>query len=193
MPRQRQRACLEGGRRLDLNRLIRIGVVKPGAAAGPHAILWTGSDQITIGTITADMTGTVGWLRIQIGSLDQSITLLPCPRHFGGRQWYFVCPYMGRRASVLWRPPGASVFACRQKWAGQVAYASQFEGRDARAHRGQAKVKQRLIADLDPGKWDLPPKPKWMRWRTYNRAVEKFDHYEEILDERLVAIASRLL
>src|SRR5262249_6322981 len=21
----------------------------------------------------------------------------------------------------------------------------------------------------------LPPKPKWMRWRTYNRAVEKFD------------------
>jgi hypothetical protein len=21
-----------------------------------------------------------------------------------------------------------------------------------------------------------------MRWKTYNRAVEKFDHYEEILD-----------
>jgi hypothetical protein len=26
--------------------------------------------------------------------------------------------------------------------------------------------------------------PKWMRWRTYNRAVEKFDYYEAILDRR---------
>jgi hypothetical protein len=22
---------------------------------------------------------------------------------------------------------------------------------------------------------DLPPKPKWMRWATYNRYVERFD------------------
>jgi hypothetical protein len=32
----------------------------------------------------------------------------------------------------------------------------------------------RLIGDL-PDDWDLPPKPKWMRWRTYNRLVERFD------------------
>jgi hypothetical protein len=34
------------------------------------------------------------------------------------------------------------------------------------AHIGQSKIKSRLIADLDPDEWDLPPKPKWMRWRT---------------------------
>jgi hypothetical protein len=36
--------------------------------------------------------------------------------HFGGRQWYFVCPYTKRRVSVLWMPPGARYFACRQRW-----------------------------------------------------------------------------
>jgi hypothetical protein len=56
--------------------------------------------------------------------------------------------------------------------------------RDDRAHRGKEKIKSRLcsLGGFDPDEWDLPPKPKGMRWKTYNRAVEKFDHYEEILD-----------
>ena len=192
MPRERQRACLQEGLRLNLNRLLRIGAVKPSAATGPLAIFWPGGDEITRGIITADTTRTEGWLQIDIDTLHQLIVLLPRPRHFGGFQWYFVCPYLGRRVSVLWRPPGARVFACRQKWGGEVAYASQFEGRDGRAHLGKAKIKERLIADLDPDEWDLPPKPKWMRWRTYNRAVEKFDRYETVLDVRIAAIANRL-
>jgi hypothetical protein len=32
-----------------------------------------------------------GWFRIQIGSLDQWIILVPRPRHFGGQQLYFMC------------------------------------------------------------------------------------------------------
>jgi hypothetical protein len=39
-----------------------------------------------------------------------------------------------------------------------------------------------LIADLDPDELALPPKPKWMRWRTYIRYVQKFDAYEDILN-----------
>jgi hypothetical protein len=46
---------------------------------------------------------------------------------------------------------------------------------------------KRLIGDCDPDEWDLPPKPKWMRWRTYHRYVDRFDRYEEIL-ERVVAL-----
>jgi hypothetical protein len=55
-----------------------------------------------------------GWFRIQLGQLDQRINLVAQPRHFGGRQWYFICPSMNRRVSVLWKPPGAPEFACRQ-------------------------------------------------------------------------------
>jgi hypothetical protein len=64
----------------------------------------------------------------------------------------------------------------------QVAYASQFDTPVDRAHRGKAKIKARLIGTCDPDEWDLPPKPKWMRWRTYNKYAERFDRYEELLD-----------
>jgi hypothetical protein len=35
---------------------------------------------------------------------------------------------------------------------------------------------------------DLPPKPKWMRWRTYNQYVERYDAYEDILDQGTFAL-----
>src|SRR6516165_12154035 len=129
MPRPRQRACLQSGLRLNLNRLIRRGIVEPGAYSG-REVSWTDSyadEQIAWGLITADMSGPdEGWFRIQLGQLDQRINLVSQPRNFGGRQWYFICPSMGRRVSVLWKPPGAREFACRQRWGRQVAYASQF-------------------------------------------------------------------
>jgi hypothetical protein len=41
--------------------------------------------------------------------------------------------------------------------------------------------------------WDVPPKPKWMRWATYNRYVERFDDYERMLDEASIsAVVKRL-
>jgi hypothetical protein len=49
-----------------------------------------------------------------------------------------------------------------------------------------------LIGDCDPEEWDLPPKPKWMRWHTYNRYVKRYDAYEDILDQRIVSLAAKL-
>ncbi len=197
MPRPRQRACLQSGLRLNLNRLIRGGIVEPGAYS-EREVSWTNSyaGEIASGFITADMSRPdEGWFRIQIGQLDQRINLASQPRHFGGRQWYFICPSTNRRVSVLWKPPGAREFACRQRWGRQVAYASQFLGRYDRAQRGKEKINSRLcsIGGFDPDEWDLPPKPKYMRWKTYNRAVEKFDHYEEILDLGAVDRLAKLL
>jgi hypothetical protein len=48
-----------------------------------------------------------------------------------------------------------------------------------RAHAGRERIKLRLIANLDPDEWDLPPKPKWVRWATYNRHVDRYDRYED--------------
>ena len=196
MSRPRQRACLQDGLSLNLNRLARRGFIQPGAATGPTGIAWRNSDEeIASGIITADLRGPdEGWFRIQIGQLDQGINLVSCPRHFGGRQWYFLCPSTNRRASVLWKPPGAHYFACRQRWGRQVAYASQFLSRADRAHGGQAKIKSRLcsIGGFDPDEWRFPPKPKWMRWSTYDQAAEKFDSYEAILDEDTFALVARL-
>ena len=191
----RRRVCLESGLKLDLNQLRRQGLVKPAAEARAvirWAYTYTG-EEIAKGVITSNMVGThEDWLRIQLGSLDQTITLVSKSRHFGGYQWYFVCPVMNRYSSVLWMPPGAERFCSRQAWGKQAAYASQFVGPDNRAHIGQAKIKSRLIADLDPDKWDLPPKPKWMHWRTYERYVQKFDAYEDILNEGIPELLAKL-
>ena len=89
--------------------------------------------------------------------------------------------------------PGANRFCSRQARARRVAYASQSFDPDNRAHRGLAKIKSRLIADLDPDEWDLPPKPKGMRWSTYNRYVERYDAYEEILDSGIAELMAKLL
>ena len=188
MPRTRQRVCLESGLKLDLNKLRRQGLVKPGVenrGAIRWAYTYTG-EEIAKAVITSNMVGThEGWLRVQLGSLDQTITLVPKPRYFGGYQWYFVCPVMNRYASVLWMPPGAKHFCSRQAWDNRVAYASQCQTPFDRACRGQAKITAKLIGEHDPDEWDLPPKPKWMRWRTYNRYMKKFNAYEETVGPRL--------
>jgi hypothetical protein len=64
---------------------------------------------------------------------------------------------------------------------------------DNRAHIGEAKIKSRLIADLDPDEWALPPKPKGMHWSTYNRYVERYDAYEAILDYRIAELMAKFL
>src|SRR4051794_5334321 len=111
MPRPRERVCLQDGLKLDLNRLARNGLINFGRNIGSRGIRWTHSywGEIASGTISADTSGRQeGWLRIQLGSVDQWIILVPRTRHFGGRQWYFVCPVRNRLASVIWKPPGAS-------------------------------------------------------------------------------------
>jgi hypothetical protein len=154
MSRSRVRVCLQDGLRLDLNRLARKGFIKFGTNIGPRGIAWTNSYWgVVYGVISADMSNQDdAWLRIQIGDSIQQITLVWRSRHFGGRQWFFVCPATGRLVTVLWKPPGASRFCSRQGWGRRVAYASQFLDRDGRAHHGQSKISSRLcsIGQFDP-------------------------------------------
>jgi hypothetical protein len=188
MPRPRYRACLQDGLKLDLNHLARTGFIKFGANIGARGILWRSNSHIASGVITADMANSeYAWLRLAMGRFVQQTTLVSWRRHYSGHQWFFVCPTTGGLASVLWKPLGASRFCSRQAWGQRVAYRSQFQNPSDRAYFAKERIKARLIGDLDPKDWELPPKPKWMRWKTYNRYVEKFDSYEEILDESLFA------
>ena len=196
MPRPRQRACLEEGLKLNLNKLMRDGCIAPNARTSWMSS-WTDcytGGEIAHAYFTARVTELEGSLLIRMDESEQSVVLTPRPRHFGGQQWYFVCTVTNRLASVLWMPLGASRFCSRHAWGNRrVAYASQFLDRDNRAHRGKAKIKKRLIGDCDPDEWDLPPKPKWMRWRTYNRYVERFDAYEANLDSGIEEPVTKLL
>ena len=195
MPRARVRVCLQDGLRLDLNKLARRGFVQFGANIGPRGIVWNHSygGEVARGIVSADMSDPHdAWFRVQIGNSIQRMTLVSRPRHFGGRQWFFLCPATYQIATVLWKPPGANRFCSRHAWGRQVAYHSQFQDPINRAHLGKERIKSRLIGGLDPDEWELPPKPKWMRWRTYNRYVERFDQYEAELDYGFSLLAAKL-
>lgn len=163
------------GLKLDLNRLVREGRIRPGASSWT-SISWSNQygEKIASGFIASEAIDTRGylltWCDLHIGSYTQSISLGSQPRHFGGRQWYFVCPFTCRKVSVLWKPSGERDFASRQHW-GEL-YVSQCSNWVQRCHLGKARINKRLceIGGFDPLEWALAPKPKWMRWQTYERA-----------------------
>jgi len=76
----------------------------------------------------------------------------------------------------------------------QVAYGSQFETPRDRALSAAQAIRCKLggkdYISIDD---DMPPKPKWMRWATYNRYERKFDAYEEVLDYGCYALLAKLV
>jgi hypothetical protein len=172
MARSRQRVRLEDGVRLDINQLIGPGKKQPGSKT---------------------RTSVRGWMDVKSGSLDQRIELVSLARHYGGRQWYFLCPRTGRRVSVLWKPPGAGYFASRQSWGRQVAYRSQFQSPYRRACSGAEAIRYRL-GGRDYSEWsgELPPKPKGMHWRTYEREIARIEAYEDACNFYLLQCVARL-
>lgn len=187
MSRPRARACLEHGLKLDLNHLIRMGFIRPNSVQRSRVIRWfdPGRAKEIVGVVTADLQPNPEgcWLNIEIEKVDQRIAVGSSIRNFGGRQWYFECPKTGQRASVLWRLSEAELFVSRVGLGKDVAYLSQSLNWIDRAHSGKAKIKNRLLGELNADEWELPPKPVGMHWSTYKRYVDRFDHYQRLLDQ----------
>jgi hypothetical protein len=193
MSRPRSRVCLQEGLSLNLSWLARCGFVQYGAATPERQLRWYRSDVlVAAGLVGADMSaGNIGWMQIWIGAFNQRIRLVARPRHFGGSQWYFVCPATDRHASVVWKPSGAKLFCSRHAWDGKVAYLTQFGSWIDRAHLGKEKIRSKLIGALDPDEWMLPPPPKGMHNKTYERLVRRFDRYQAALDDGLINLAKQ--
>jgi hypothetical protein len=189
MPRDRRRLTLESGPMLDLAKLIPSGAGKPGTHINA---VWTYTSgeavRIEIRLDQAD-----GSLSLWFEGRNQFFWLCPRDRHFGGQQWYVICPKTSKRVRVLYKPGGAPGFASRHAWGRRAAYASQFLDPIGRAWRTKTKVKARVLGDADPDEWDLPPRPKHMRRRTYQRWEAKYDAAEGALDDHLCLNLARLM
>jgi hypothetical protein len=174
MARSRQRVRLEDGLRLDINNLIGPRKKQPGSKT---------------------RTSVRGRMHVQSGSLDQTIELVSLARHYGGRQWYFLCPRTGRRVSVLWKPPGAGYFASRQAWGRQVAYRSQFQSPYHRASSAAQDIQRRLCKEpyIPLVGDELPPKSKGMHRGTYDKIAERHEAYKTIMDQDLIVALARMM
>ena len=105
---------------------------------------------------------------------------------YGGRRWWFLCPRTGRKVSKLFLPNGGWHFWSRQAY--RLGYACQREDRFSRLQRRAARLNRQLGGE-GWRTWDIPPpKPKWMRWRTYE---EKYKIWERTADEADAEFAVR--
>ena len=83
------------------------------------------------------------------------------------------------------------MFASQKYWKGRgLAYSSQFLSPTDRAERGIQRIEQRLVYS-EPD--NMIYKSKWMRWKTFHRACQKLDAYEQVIEQRMARVVARLL
>lgn len=137
--------------------------------------------------------------RVQVGGgaweeVAEAVDIVRIPCHLGGWRAYFVCPGVvrgvacGRRVVRLYGP--GRYFLCRHCC--RLAHASQGEGRWDRALRRVAKAHRRLD-DAGGRGAPLPPRPKGMWRRTYERLLARIRDSEREADERFVEEACCLM
>jgi hypothetical protein len=128
-------------------------------------------------------------------SVNQRIPIRWTPCRFGGERPWFICDvssnsvYCGRRVAKLYG--GGRLFACRRCYC--LNYAIQRGGPMDRAHCRLARLHRKLSANYDGPDRPPPPKPKWMRWKTYSHIVQHIEAGQEQLDVVFTAGAQRLL
>jgi hypothetical protein len=178
------RPTVEDGLSLDIDTLRRQGLIRTGDGWG-GTLTWsdayTGCHRASI-DYQGYMRTEDGGLRLSFAVTAQGtehkadcwIDLATTPQPFGGRRWWFVCPKTAKRVSKLYLAPGAMTFASRG--AHRLAYKSQRETPFARSISRAWKARRRLGDHQTIGA--TIAKPPGMRWRTFDRLLEKVEAAE---------------
>jgi hypothetical protein len=175
------RPHIESLRCLNLTRMLQTGAVKPDCfTAGTWA--WTdldsGKQTAAIGYVSI-CGATDGTLRLQYSipaaggekqSKDYTLRLSSVPLRYGGRRWYVHCPVTDRRVLRLYLVQGT--FVARLAIRPKPTYALQRESGVWLVIRRRWAIREKLG---DPGDLfgPLVIKPKWMRWKTWERYAAK--------------------
>lgn len=179
-----------GHRSLDVRRLQRDGLLKPGQSYGWN---WHRNDgKASSIHIQAESTRLI--LRYQHQSrggpwqqMEYPVCLEWTSCNLGGSRAWFLCPAegCGRRVAILYIG-GRGIFACRHCC--RLAYESQRESADDRAIRRADTIRRRL--GWKPGIANgHGSKPKGMHWHTFERLKAEHDAY---VQRSLMGMAKRL-
>jgi len=97
-----------------------------------------------------------------------TIRLSSLPLQYGGRRWYMHCPLTHRRVLKLYKFGGIEQFCSRTAIRPLPTYASQRTSGGSRII-DQRWALRRKMGDRFSDLFSEPCKPKWMRWRTFER------------------------
>ena len=137
----------------------------------------------------------MAWIRVQYQNKQKGVTydykiyLTSTVPNYGGKRWWFICPVLGcgKRVGVLYM---GSIFACRHCC--NFAYSTQNETPPFRHLYKAQKIHRDLGGDgCSPGE-NIPPRPKGMRWKTYQHNVKKMtDAYSSATNGMLALAATQ--
>jgi hypothetical protein len=187
---------VEGARSLDVMKLARAGYLSGPRHGGWQ---WTYRDETrAVISITAGRDAVTLDYRVRSGGedwqhVDQRVPIRWTSCRLGGERPWFVCDvqangvHCGRQVAKLYG--SGRLFACRHCY--RLGYQAQRGGPMDRAHHHLGRLHRKLGADYDGPDGLPPPKPKWMRWKTYSRLAQQIEAGEERLDVVFVAGAQR--
>ena len=183
--------------RIDLAWLMRTRRVVPGAlVSGALQWTWNGEPHASI-SYEADMRdAAAGVLRLSYkrGGAHDSETVRQTVRmsytlpHYGGRRWWMICPYSGKRAAKLYLPPGGDRFAGRAAW--RLPYASQRVEHSQRPFEAIFRIQKKL--GCEPG-WEAGLyRPKGMHRRTFERHRARYEQLDAQCAVAMMGVVNRL-
>src|SRR4051794_18785940 len=177
------RPVVEDGLRLTVHAVVKASGAGPMMRRhGTSSWAWEGEAKpcSSIGwtiSIDDDQSGIL-WLRYQSNGTvrHEMFILVSTPCRYGGRRWFALCPQTGNRVSML-HSFGSRGFLSRT--AHKAVYRCQNEGRSFdRAIRQRNK----LLRLLGTGDVHWQPKPKRMRWRTYDKLQARLHRCQAACD-----------
>lgn len=188
------KSTVEATRRINVNWLRRKGFLERGCW---FPLSWTRNGSEPSGWIQGrvnDLCEVVTWVyRYRRNEGEWEDVQLPTHLEwtscrFGGQRPWFRCPNRRcwRRVAILY---GAGKYFLCRRCAG-VVYESQRERWAMRCISKAQKIREKLGGS--PGLGDpFPEKPKWMRWRTYERLRRRAMGAENDADRALFAMIRR--
>ena len=189
------RSLVERALILDLPLLMRRGWVRDGLTGTGKLRLRTGDGRHVPIILTYDLTYAYdGWLQLRYRhpvcptphlERKQRIRMEVTEPHFGGRRWWMICSYSGKRVAKLYLPPGGDTFAAREQW--DLSYRSQRADEREKAFQRLFRLQRKLGCAEHWGA--EPTRPKGMWHKTFNA---KFAEYRE-LDAQCAAMTQLLL
>jgi len=159
---------------------MRRGWIRQGRKGNGRLRLFTGPGRCALIRLSYDLVDPYeAFLRLNYTSaiaanervnVDQRVPLTFTEPHFGGRRWWMICPYGGRRVAKLLLPPGGNRFASREEW--QLVYLSQCQGERARAFERLFRLQRKLGCDE---RWGAEPsRPKGMWHSTFKGFLQEY-------------------
>lgn len=175
------RPHIESALCLNLRRMMNVRALIPegSTSGGWH---WTNDDGEELSSIgyASTLSETDGTLTLGYATgkgddrreITSRIELETVPIHYGGKRWYFRCPYTRRRALKLYKWAPIDLFCHRDAIQPKPTYASQRVGGCSRI-MAQRRAIRRKLGDTFSDLSGEPFKPKGMHWRTFERHCQR--------------------